>query len=164
HSYIVEYKTAYYSFYLPVAAAMQLVGIKNEESYEIAKSILLPLGEYFQVQDDYLDCYGDPIVIGKVGTDIEDNKCSWLINQALALVNKSQREELDLHYGKRNQQSVEVVKRIFNEVKLKELYTEYEEQSFEKISNLINGLDEKETGLPKIMFTSFMMRIYKRSK
>lgn len=48
------------------------------------------------LQDDYLDCFGDPSVIGKIGTDIQDNKCSWLVIQALKRVSKEQRTELQV--------------------------------------------------------------------
>lgn len=96
HHLIVVYKTAFYSFYLPVALAMHMSGVSNPDSYKQALDILLPMGEYFQVQDDYLDCYGTPEQIGKIGTDILDNKCSWLINTALAKVNPDQRKVLDV--------------------------------------------------------------------
>jgi geranylgeranyl pyrophosphate synthase len=45
-------------------------------------------------QDDFLDCFGDPAVTGKIGTDIEDNKCSWLIVQALSRASDDQRASL----------------------------------------------------------------------
>ncbi|KAE8224005.1 hypothetical protein CF326_g8107 [Tilletia indica] len=67
HHLIVVYKTAFYSFYLPVALAMRMAGITDESQYKAALDILIPLGEYFQVQDDYLDCYGTPEMIGKIG-------------------------------------------------------------------------------------------------
>ena len=95
HHLIVVYKTAFYSFYLPVALAMHMVGVKDESAYKTALDILLPMGEYFQVQDDYLDCYGTPEQIGKIGTDIQDNKCGWLINTALGIASPEQRKVLD---------------------------------------------------------------------
>jgi farnesyl diphosphate synthase len=70
---IVKYKTAFYSFYLPVACGMIIAGIHDRALYDTAREILLIMGEYFQIQDDYLDCYGSPEVIGKIGTDIQVN-------------------------------------------------------------------------------------------
>lgn len=96
HQLIVIYKTAYYSFYLPVALAMRYAGINSNEAYALALEILIPIGEYFQVQDDYLDCYGAPELIGKIGTDILDNKCSWNVNVALQHANEDQRKILDV--------------------------------------------------------------------
>jgi farnesyl diphosphate synthase len=89
---IVTYKTAFYTFYLPAAAAMHLSGLTDARAFALARDICVRLGQFFQIQDDYLDCYGDPAVIGKVGTDIEDNKCSWLVVQALARCTDAQRK------------------------------------------------------------------------
>lgn len=52
-------------------------------------------------QDDYLDCYGDPAVTGKIGTDIQDNKCSWLVVTALEVMAPEQRAELEVRTGSR---------------------------------------------------------------
>ncbi|PBK86814.1 terpenoid synthase [Armillaria gallica] len=83
HSLIVIYKTAYY-YYLPVALAMYIVHVPQSypsrtqpiEPYALAKYILIPLGEYFQIQDDYLDLSGTP---EQISTDILDNKYSWSV-------------------------------------------------------------------------------------
>ena len=58
---IVKCKTAFYSFHLPVAAAMYMAGIDGEKEHANAKKILLEMGEPFQIQDDYLDLMGTPV-------------------------------------------------------------------------------------------------------
>ncbi|KAK4683593.1 farnesyl diphosphate synthase, partial [Tremellales sp. Uapishka_1] len=166
HHLIVVYKTAFYSFYLPVALAMRMVGITDQAAYDLALSILLPLGEYFQVQDDYLDCYGHPDVIGKIGTDILDNKCSWNVNTALKFATPEQRAVLDANYGQKNAESEAKIKALFSEapISIPERFERYEKESYEKITGLIKQVDEAETGMKQAVFESFLGKVYKRSK
>jgi farnesyl diphosphate synthase len=163
YTFIVIYKTAYYSFYLPVALALYYTGLATEKNLKSAHDILIPMGEYFQVQDDYLDAFADPETLGKIGTDIMDNKCSWLINQALKVVSPAQRQTLDDNYGKKDSAAEAKVKELYRELRLEDYYMAYEEDTVSKIKGLIANLDESE-GLKKEVFEAFLKKIYKRSK
>lgn len=163
HSFIVIFKTAYYSFYLPVALAMFMCGINSEKDLKQVRDILIPLGEYFQIQDDYLDCFGTPEQIGKIGTDIKDNKCSWVVNQALLKVTPEQRKVLDENYGKKDDESEKRVKELFNELDITSIYNNYEETVVANLREQIEKIDES-TGLKKEVLTSFLAKVYKRSK
>ncbi|KAI4229433.1 MAG: hypothetical protein L6R36_000887 [Xanthoria steineri] len=163
HSFIVIYKTAYYSFYLPVALALHYLSLATPQNLKQAQDILIPLGEYFQIQDDYLDAYGAPETIGKIGTDIMDNKCSWVINQALERASPTQREVLDECYGRKDAEKEARVKEIFRELEIEKAYLEYEDEFVRKIRDMIAKVDESE-GLRKEVFESFLKKIYRRSK
>lgn len=158
---IVKYKTAFYSFYLPVAAAMHIAGIESEEELNNAKHILLEMGEFFQIQDDYLDCYGDPAVTGKIGTDIQDNKCSWLVVKALETMTAEQRAELEACYGRQDDASVEKVKALYDTLQMPTLYQKYEEESYQRLQKLIACHAKN---LPHSVFLNFAKKIYKRNK
>ncbi|KAI9682433.1 MAG: Farnesyl pyrophosphate synthetase [Trizodia sp. TS-e1964] len=162
-TFIVLYKTAFYSFYLPVALSLHLNGLASEVNLKIARDILIPLGEYFQIQDDFLDNFGAPEVIGKIGTDIQDNKCSWLINQALPLATPAQRKILDENYGHKDGAKEAKVKEVYAEMKLDDIYRAYEEKRVGEIRKMIAAVDES-TGLKKSIFETFLAKIYKRSK
>ena len=81
-----------------LAASLQLgailggAGLGNQHHlYEFGKN----LGIAFQVQDDYLDAFGDPEIFGKKpGGDIIANKKTFLLIQAMKVASEAQQKEL----------------------------------------------------------------------
>ncbi|KAK7792012.1 hypothetical protein R5R35_003476 [Gryllus longicercus] len=158
---IVKYKTAYYSFYLPVALAMHMAGFQDEEMHRQAKTILLEMGHFFQVQDDFLDCFGDPEITGKIGTDIQDGKCSWLVVVALQRVTPEQRAILEECYGSKNPEHVAAVKELYKLIGLPATYYIYEEENYKLISTHIQQMSR---GMPHKLFFNFLEKIYRRER
>lgn len=167
---IVTYKTSFYSFYLSVAFAMVMAGVKDPAAYDAAREILVTMGVYFQAQDDYLDCYGTPEQIGKIGTDIADKKCGWLFTKAYhELANSEQKAFFDEHYGKCEVDSPEEkkIKEIYTQMGLKKMYEDYEQASYDQIMALKDseaGATLQSAGVPWEVFEKFLRKVYKRSK
>lgn len=114
---MIEYKTA-----VLVGAAMKMGAIVAETSTENAKAIYdfgLNLGIAFQLQDDYLDAFGDPETFGKqVGGDIIENKKTYLYLKALEFSKVEEKEQL-LHlfsiHPSDNTDKIQSVKQIFTQ-------------------------------------------------
>lgn len=112
---MIQYKTA-----VLVAAAMKMGAIIAETSEENANLIYdfgLNLGLAFQLQDDYLDAFGDPETFGKqVGGDIIENKKTYLYLKALEFASNEHSQKLTKLFSIQPQDSFEkitAVKEIF---------------------------------------------------
>ena len=80
---------------------------QSEEIYQIGESI----GLAFQIQDDYLDAFGDPKSFGKqVGGDIIENKKTMLYYLAIELGTYAQKKELITIFSTRPQSPVDKIK------------------------------------------------------
>lgn len=115
---MIQFKTA-----ILVAAALKmgaLIGSADAESAELFYNFGLALGTAFQIQDDYLDAFGDPETFGKqVGGDILENKKTYLVIKLQELGSIEQRKTLDHWFGRNadtaSEEKVTVVKRLFTE-------------------------------------------------
>ena len=158
---IVKYKTAFYSFYLPIAAAMYMAGIDGEKEHANALKILMEMGKFFQVLDDYLDLFGDPSVTGKIGTDIQDNKCSWLVVQCLLRASPQQCQILEENYGQKDPEKVARVKALYEALDLQSVFFKNKEDSKNRLKSLI---EQCSVSLPPSIFLELANKIYKLRK
>jgi geranylgeranyl diphosphate synthase type II len=112
---MIEYKTA-----VLVGAAMQMGAIVAGASSKDQKALYdfgRNLGIAFQLQDDYLDAFGDPETFGKqVGGDIMENKKTYLYLKALEFSETNNKNNLLQWYSsqpKDPEQKVQAVKALF---------------------------------------------------
>lgn len=84
-----------------LAASLQLGAILGgalERNQQLIYEFGRKLGLAFQVQDDYLDAFGDASKFGKqIGGDIKANKKTFLLIHALETTNSTQKEKLQKH-------------------------------------------------------------------
>lgn len=128
---MIELKTS-----VLLAASLQLgailggAGERNQKNiYEFGRN----LGIAFQVQDDYLDAFGDPEKFGKqVGGDILANKKTFLLIRALEVASAGQKKELVALMKDNPADKVEKVLKIFRDCKVDEWAAELKEQYISK--------------------------------
>lgn len=124
------------------------------------------LGTAFQIQDDYLDAFGDMKSFGKqLGGDIIENKKTILYHQAMNKGTKEQKEKLHLWFSNPTSESdksqkIDEVKVLFEEsgsrIASLELVKKYTEKAFKKIEML--GI----SGEGKDLFIGFGLQLMER--
>jgi geranylgeranyl diphosphate synthase type II len=159
---MIEFKTA-----VLVGAAMKMGAIvanASEEDqnhlYEFGKN----LGIAFQLQDDYLDAFGNPETFGKqVGGDIIENKKTYLYIKALEFSNEENRLKLIKLFSETpedNHQKIETVKQIFVEsgsaLATKEAIQNFTDKAFSGLAFL--NISEEKKHLLRAFGTNLMNR------
>lgn len=139
-----------------VAAALKMGAIVAEANDETAIALYnfgLNLGIAFQLQDDYLDTFGNPETFGKqIGGDIIENKKTYLYLKCLEIANKEDQEKLQFFYNQKledNSIKIFEVTRIFEQndipTLIQNLIEEYTQKSFEDLKQLNISESAKES-------------------
>ncbi len=146
---MIECKTA-----VLVAAAMKMGAIIAETTRENTQLIYdfgLNLGLAFQLQDDYLDAFGDPKTFGKqVGGDIIENKKTYLYLKAIEFASAEEKQQLlhlfSVHLDD-NLEKINTVKQLFNTTGASQAtqnaIADFTSKAFEIVSQMNISADKK---------------------
>jgi geranylgeranyl diphosphate synthase type II len=142
YMYMIKLKTS-----VLVGSALQMGAIIAEVSDEQSSKIYdfgLNLGIAFQLQDDYLDAFGDPEIFGKqVGGDIIENKKTYLYLLTLDTLKGKEKEKFEELFSKQSadvQVKIYTAKQMFTSTgavdKIKILIQDYTAKSFEILESI----------------------------
>ena len=119
------------------------IGNASDQESQLLYDFGVLLGMAFQIQDDYLDAFGDPKDFGKqVGGDILENKKTILYHEVIKSGNIKEKEMLIQWYDtiEKNNQKVIAVKGIFKSsgasIASQKLVASYTKDAFKKLESL----------------------------
>ncbi|GAB0086281.1 hypothetical protein DMENIID0001_003070 [Sergentomyia squamirostris] len=121
----------------PMKLAMILAGYTDPEVIERAASFNGDVMYYYQVQDDFIDCF-PPHPDLSMGTDIEKGRIRWLSVSFMERASEAQKERS---------------KQLYIEVKLPELYHQYADEMF---NNLMTCIEREPDEKLKKLFVKLM--------
>ncbi|MFO8087936.1 MAG: polyprenyl synthetase family protein [Bacteroidales bacterium] len=105
------------------------------------------LGIAFQLQDDYLDAFGDEDLVGKkIGNDIVTNKKTYLYLKAMEMAGKNTKETLEQTYMSHDdpENKVRLVKKIYIQLKVDEFAKEEMNRHFHLANQNLEAIDMPE--------------------
>ena len=152
-----------------LACALKMGAIMAGAPAEDAERLYLigeRIGLAFQLQDDYLDVFGDPVVFGKaIGGDIMENKKTFMLINALLKASPSQRSELE-HWlaaeSPRAEEKIAAVTRIYKEIGVDTMAQERIKKYFGEAEQLLEevGLPDERKAQLRRMADQMLMRNY----
>ena len=130
-----------------LACALKMGAILADASDEDAENLYKfgeQIGLAFQLQDDYLDVYGDTKVFGKeIGGDITSNKKTYMLINAFNLADEAQRAELQKWVDAEEfdrKEKVAAVTRLYNEIGIDKLAQEKIAYYFEQSKKYLDAV------------------------
>ena len=126
------------------------IGNASDQEAQLIYDFGVLLGMAFQIQDDYLDAFGDPKDFGKqVGGDILENKKTILYHEVMKSGNTKEKEALIQWHDtiEKNNEKVIAVKGIFKSsgasIASQKLVTSYTKDAFKKLESLTISVQGK---------------------
>ncbi|VIO95596.1 Polyprenyl synthetase family protein [Brugia malayi] len=138
HRSITQHKTSHYTYFTPLQIAALLTA--QPLIIEPVKRIAYLLGYLFQSKDDYMDCFGDKSITGKVGNDLREAKCTWVTCKAMEKLTHQPSFLTDFqeHFGKRSITSEQKLKDILTHLRVADDFHLFRERYAGEILNSID--------------------------
>lgn len=149
-----------------LACAVKMGAILADASAEDAENMYKfgeQIGLAFQLQDDFLDVYGDPAVFGKaIGGDIMSNKKTFMLINAFNHATAEQKAELSKWIAATDfdaNEKIAAVTRIYNEIGIDRMAKEKIEFYFEESKRYLERVNlPEERKRELVSYTNDMMK------